>query len=144
MAIPNRPVTRLAEPSAVCVRALMSTPRGQKCLYAFQITFAGGKVNRGESLFGIGGEIGMRLDERLHDIGVTLRGGPHQRRLILRWLFRVDGRAVLDQNANRVRAAAPRASHQRSFSSGYGCVWIAARFQQQPHQRGISVGAGFR
>ena len=100
-----------------------STPGGQQQLYAFQVAYARREVNRGESLFGIGFEIRMRVDERLHHVRVTLRRGPHQRRLVLRRLFRVDRRAVLDQHTNRVHAAGLRASHQRSFAGGDRRCW---------------------
>ena len=87
-------------------------------------------MNRRESLFGIGREIRVGVDERFHDVGVTLGRGPHQRRLILRRLFCVHCRAVLDQHANRVHTAGLRAGHQRSYARGYGRVWIGARFQK--------------
>ena len=61
---------------------------------------------------------------------VMLRRGPHQRRLVLRRLLRLDRGAELEQPLNGVHAAALRASHERGHAGGDRRVRIGARFQE--------------
>ena len=42
-------------------------------------------------------EIRAGVDERLHDVGVAFRRGPHERGLAAAFVLRVDGRAAREE-----------------------------------------------
>jgi hypothetical protein len=55
-------------------------------------------------------QIGVCLDERFHNGRVMFRRGPHQRRLVLRRLLRINRCVAGDQHADSVRIPALGAS----------------------------------
>ena len=110
----------------------------------FQVAGARGKVQRGKSQFRMRLEIRPRLDERLKHLRMLFRGGPHQRRLMLRRLFGVHVGATNEQRANGVGGTGSGARHQRCFARRDRRVRICPRFQEQIHEPGASVGARLR
>jgi hypothetical protein len=57
---------------------------GEQQPRALDVTFASGKVERGESAFRVCQEVGLRLDKDSNDIWMVFSCGPHQCRLVLR------------------------------------------------------------
>src|SRR5262249_33047075 len=72
----------------------------------FQVAGARRKGQRGKSRFRMRLEIRFRLDERLKHLLVSFRGGPHQRRLMMRRLRGVYGGAPRAQAASAAPAVA--------------------------------------
>ena len=76
--------------------------------------------------------------------GVAFGGGPHQRCLVLRWLFSVHVGVAGNQQLDAIRAAASRAAHDRSHAGGDRCIRVCSGFQQQIDERSVRIGAGLR
>ena len=101
-------------------------------------------MQRGKSRFAVRLEVRIHLDQYLHDLRVLLRSGPHQRGLILSWLFGVHIGAMNEQHANRVGAAGPGARHQWRLARSDRRVWAGTRFQKQINELSASVRARLR
>jgi len=89
-------------------------------------------------------KIRVGLDQGLNHFRVLFCGGPHQGRLILNRLGRVDVRAVDEQHPDGVRTAGPGTRHERRFTRANRCIRIGAGLQEQFHERGACIGACLR
>ncbi len=81
-------------------------------------------------------------DQLLRHLRMRLGHCPHQRRLLPPLLFRIDVRAVREQNFRRFHVPGARHGHQRRFAFGGGGVRIGARVQKLRDHRRASIHAG--
>jgi hypothetical protein len=101
-------------------------------------------VQRSEPGLGVGFQIRVRLNQRLHNTRVLFRRGPHQCGLILSRLFGIHVGAMNQQHPNRFDTAGVGARHQRRLTGPDWGVGFCAGFQQQVDQCRASVRAGSR
>ena len=81
------------------------------------------------------------LNEQSDDVRMMLRDGPHERRLVLRRLLRVDVGSTGNQHPNSVGTAGAGARHDRRLAGTNRRIWIGPGFEQPLYQRRVSVGA---
>ena len=89
-------------------------------------------------------QVGAAIEQQFHDLGVTLRHGPHQRRL-LAFAFRGVHVGVLrQQRAHRGSAASPCRAHQRRDTGFRRGIRIRAQLEQPLDDGGVGVVGGNR
>ena len=101
-----------------------------------------GKEQRRESGIGQwGANIGVRLEEQLDHLRMTLRRRPHQRGLSAAF-FGIHLGAADEQGLHGPRLTGAGGRHQDGFSTANHGVWIGTAFEQKLHHRGVAVLAG--
>ncbi len=86
--------------------------------------------------------LGATRGQRLHDRGVVLGRGPHQRRLPLPLLLGVHARTCLEQQVDGRGVARPRREHQRRLALGPGGIGTGAALEQGIDDRDLPVRCG--
>ena len=85
--------------------------------------------------------IRARFEQQIDDVGVAFRGGPHQRRGLLKGLGGVHVGASREQQAHGGDASCARRAEQRRLTFRVRALWIGARPQEQIDHRCVAVPA---
>ena len=95
---------------------------------------------------GLGSRLEVRAIFHQHGdrVAVAFTGRPHQGRLLLPALLRVDLGAVRDQQLQRVDSADPRGDHQRGFAFGGRGIDLGAGLEQDFDHARVAGAAGER
>ena len=85
--------------------------------------------------------IRARFEQQIDDVGMAFRGGPHQRRGLLKGLGGVHVGAAREQQAHGRDAPCARRAEQRRLTLRVRALWIGARPQEQIDHRRVAVSA---
>ena len=88
---------------------------------------------------GAGTNIRAALQQGVHSLGMALRGGPHQRGLIVGGFLCVDLCAAREQRTHAGSLARSRARHQHRLAADACSVWIGPRLEQPVNQRSLAI-----
>ena len=86
-------------------------------------------------------DIGSMLNQKLHGGGMRFVCSPHERTRAAQRFFRVDIRAVVNQNLDRIDIPGARRRHHRSAAQRQMLVGIGSGVEQCADDCGISVDA---
>ena len=110
--------------------------------HAGRVESCGSRVDTPRSRGRAGVHVGSELDQCLHDVRVTLRHRPHQRRLSPGPFRGIHIRAMLNQLAHGVGRSGARRRHQHRLARGQRGVRACSGRQQGPDHRGAAIDAG--
>ena len=86
--------------------------------------------------------VGALRDQQLHHLRMAARGRPHQRGLSAEFFFRVDRRAVIQQQLRGGQVAGSRHREQRRLAVGIRRVHIRAGLEQHLQHVGVADFGG--
>jgi hypothetical protein len=97
---------------------------------------------RGDVRFDV--RIGFRVEQRFDNVCVALGGGPHERRLLLIGVGRVDVRACFEQQPDGFGVTRVRCRHQRGLALAVGNLEVASGPEQRLDDRRSAGAAGLK